>query len=592
MKNMPDSTPGIEPGRRVILTIKGGCSLGDAVAIGGLIVGGLKYTSNLREFVDISLADETTYLTQGLSYLPGFAATSPEGTGLYAPIYGLWYSLLARISTDSVGLFYANYRVLTVSLPVLLYVVLRRRRASLPTSTIASFFLLVCNANFSVVPKVNHFELLILLTFLALAAIPKQKALGFAILAQGCLIAAYARPEMYLAFLVCSAISFVFFVQGRRTLRNAAPPLLLFSFAVAGVAYFGFPLSGGRDFGAFGQNFSLNWIAWTGNTSLSPWYDWPQILQMNFGNASSIGQAALNSPMTFSHHILRNCITLPRELFSQFRIGPGLLSIVHIRSVTAQVVAHIALLMILSVLLFWRREKISTRLRAAAGAEKSFLIGVGIVSAAPIASCLVIYPRAHYVFVLTTLLLAVMAVLLDPLRGRQVRWSRELFAAIGIAAFVVIATPNLASASRIRGTPVKPVLEAIELIRSLHITGQVNLLSEQPGFTTYLARNWGRPSCAYFKCGAWKRVRIQDKSTPFDSFRRSNEVNIVVVTDSLLSDIRYRSDPEWKSFLEHPEKSGFVKLVLHGSKRNVIRTGRPPSSAPTDVYVDRSILPD
>ena len=107
--------------------------------------------------------------------------------------------------------------------PVLFYILLRRYRVSLLTSSLSALFLLLTSANFYVWPKVNHFELLVLLAFLILAAIPKSWTLGFAILAFGCLLAAYIRPEMFFAFVLCFAISVGSFLFRERTLFHVAP---------------------------------------------------------------------------------------------------------------------------------------------------------------------------------------------------------------------------------------------------------------------------------------------------------------------------------------------------------------------------------
>ena len=87
-------------------------------------------------------------------------------------------------------------------------------------------------------------------------------------------------------------------------------------------------------------------------------------------------------------------------------------------------------------------------------------------------------------------------------------------------------------------------------------------------------------------CGNWKAVRIEQKLAgdpndpskyvPFDSFRRYEKINIILVTDDLLKDTRFRDDAEFKAFLENPESVDFVKLVLPDGKR--------------DLYVDKTIL--
>jgi hypothetical protein len=146
-----------------------------------------------------------------------------------------------------------------------------------------------------------------------------------------------------------------------------------------------------------------------------------------------------------------------------------------------------------------------------------------------------------------------------------------------------IATPNLAANTSQRP---EPTLEAIQFIQALDITSEVHLLSQEFGYTTYLAENWGQPSCTIDGCGNWKAVwsgqksaldpNDPSKSVPFDSFRRNQKINMILVTDDLLNDTRFRGDAEWEAFLKNPESVGFVKLVLPDGKRA--------------LYVDKTIL--
>ena len=155
--------------------------------------------------------------------------------------------------------------------------------------------------------------------------------------------------------------------------------------------------------------------------------------------------------------------------------------------------------------------------------------------------------------VLGTLLLAVLVVLVDPLKDRQVRWSHAVVTALCAALVIVGITPRLVNfpavglptVANLLATPPRsqPTLEAIEFIRTLDITAETHLLSKDWGYTTYLGENWGNP-CDLVGCGNWKAVRIEQKSAgdpndpskyvPFDSFQRNEKINMILVTDDLL----------------------------------------------------------
>jgi hypothetical protein len=67
------------------------------------------------------------------------------------------------------------------------------------------------------------------------------------------------------------------------------------------------------------------------------------------------------------------------------------------------------------------------------------------------------------------------------------------------------------------------------------------------------------------------------KDLPFDRFRREQKINMILVTDALLNDTRFRDDPEWKAFLDNYESVGFVKLIVRGTN--------------STLYVGETILP-
>lgn len=501
---------------------------------------------------------------------------------LYAPLYGIWYSVLARTSADATSLFYANYAVLTVLPPLLLFVMLRRYRVSVPTSSISAFVLLVASGNFPVLPKVNHFELCIFFATLTLASFPKKPGPAFAILAVGSLIASYARPEMFVGFVLIAIIS-LWIIAFRERSRSSAVMLVVIAIpSIAGFVKFGFPLAGGRDFTAFGQHFSQNWVKWTGNSSLSPWYDFAQITKLSFGESSTIAEAALENPSAFLHHVASNLMHLPRQALNALKMNAALFA--NIPGGTA--VGHAVMALLIGCVLVAKRKEIAARFATRLRGQIRLLIGAGIMISVGIVSCIVIYPRVHYIFALTGLSLAVLAVLFDPFGSENPEpRRRRVAAAFAIALTVVAVTPNLGNAAAASRVPL-PVLHAIDFIKTLDVNSDIHLLSQEFGYTTYVADDWGRPACNYERCGSWTVVHSQDKSRqdpddstkylPFGQFRRDKAINMVLVTEGLLVDVRFRDDPEWHSFLARPEASGFVRFALPEGKQS--------------LYVDRNVL--
>jgi hypothetical protein len=326
--------------------------------------------------------------------------------------------------------------------------------------------------------------------------------------------------------------------------------------------YFGYPLSASpRSFIAFGQHFSLNWQSWTHDTSLSPWADWQKIVELNFGQASSVGQALLKNPTIFGRHVATNATNFPPIFGSTFAVHAPVFLPFRMRIAEAYTMVGLGI-----VWLLLRRHIILPRMRLAIQTERRFLLFACAVCPVLIVTCLVIYPRPHYILIAGTLLLAVMAILLDPLKDSRVRWSHTVL----IALVIVAITPNAAS---LVGPPrPQPTLNAIQYMKGLGITGETYFLSQQFGYSIYLAKDLSADPRA-----SWRAFTANDKDIPFDRFLRTHKINMVFVTDELLNNTRFRDDPEWKAFIEHYETAGFVKLVLPDGRQV--------------LYVDKTILP-
>ena len=51
-----------------------------------------------------------------------------------APLYAVWYFLLSKLQSDRVELYYLNYRVLTILVPIALYLLFRRTKLGIAPS--------------------------------------------------------------------------------------------------------------------------------------------------------------------------------------------------------------------------------------------------------------------------------------------------------------------------------------------------------------------------------------------------------------------------------------------------------------------------
>ena len=280
----------------------------DIILLMFLLSIGIKYVYDVHLFLDIQLKDETLYLNNGIHLLK-LGIPNPQ----WASLYSIWYFILSLIQTDSINVYFLNLKILTIALPLVLYIFLRIRGVSRLISFSVGFFFLVSSANIVVNPKVSHFAIVVIIVSLILFSMVKKENIRWYIIIWGALLVSYVRPELFLAFVFL--LPFVFYnTMKKHSLLNGIKSISVFVFSISIIILtLGIPLGNGRrSFGAFSQHFSLNWVRWN-NSKLNPWVDAHDIVHKKFGNVHSIFDALLSNPGLFFKHILSNISMLPQE---------------------------------------------------------------------------------------------------------------------------------------------------------------------------------------------------------------------------------------------------------------------------------------
>ena len=256
----------------------------------------IKTTQGLYGTFDVWFDDETAYLEAGTRHvLPGYLPLADS-----SPLYPLWYRFLHVFVADPISLYFVNWYVLNLALPLVLYALARRSGASLGTAAAVSIAW-----SFSGVvvtwPFVSKFATLVLALGALASTYVRDKRLAAAVTVFAMSAAAYARAEF-------SAPSFVFggcvvmwaFVRMLMTLRGPSHRsrrkkrlLLILAMLVAIGGPLGFrklfgdPGSGGRGYFAFQQHYALN-VVEDGEIPIDPWTNWEPIYRKAFPKAMSI----------------------------------------------------------------------------------------------------------------------------------------------------------------------------------------------------------------------------------------------------------------------------------------------------------------
>ncbi len=528
----------------------------------------LKFLDPLRSLIDVQLFDESGYLYQGIRLLKDGLPAPAD-----APLYAIWYFILSLFQKDQIELYYLNYRLLTLFLPLAFYLVLRRYRLPLVPAGIITFFgTMISFGNLGVWPKVSHFTLLIILGSFFAASFVRNFASQLAVLSLGALLGSYARPELFPVYLLLV----VFFLASlvlpwlRKTASRLSKSRIagLLSWAVfsgACLLLIGVPTSGQARLNlAFAQHFSVHWVAWNGS-NLNGFTDYPAIMQQAFGESAGPWQALTSRPALFFRHSFANLrslmITFTYVFFKHApvfvaRWRQNLENFLLLRF-TILALAYL----VLAELLRLGKEhnyswsglrqiiqpgRFAARWLAGVKDIQALLLGCAsylLVAPFPL---LIIWPEQHYVL-LYGLVLILAVTLIAARRGGSPTWKQALLCGLVIAA----ATPP--ASALLDAPPALVTVNTIRFLRSLPVKQEVVMREGDGGYEYYLDY-------------PVRRVRHDSKNQDFDAFMAQEKINMIVVSTSITEDHRYTDDPEWASFLLNYSQKGFIRQDVPDTK--------------------------
>ncbi|MBF0483192.1 MAG: hypothetical protein HQL25_00650 [Candidatus Omnitrophica bacterium] len=524
----------------------------DLIMFFALFLCALKFTYGMPNFMDITLFDESSYLSGGVNFLKSGITGAQVG-----PIYSIWYFLLSLITPQKFALYYLNQQILTILLPLILYVTLRAYKIPILNSAIITFFMLIAKVNLDVFTKVYHFATISILISLALAQKPKTFTSSIAIATIGALVGAYIRPELFLTFLIFFGIyllSFLFKIKNLKIKDYIILGAVIITSLCAIKIFRGMPFhfqNGDRGFCAFGPSFGVNWVRWTHST-LNPMTNWNEIMQINFGTATTVKEALLNNPILFIKHVLANIPRTCNQMFKCFMLHTNILlpPLVYIYAEAYMLIS--AIFLYLFVLL--KNKQIPIKQNFKTNLRPIFFISIYLLTS--LISVLVIFPRTHYILFTGIMLILLLCILLNPKESTKNHSLKQIMIP---ALILFIITPScFFFYNKTKSIP-KPTEQIIRAIDDLHIKAPVNLLEAEGSLNIYLDNNY----CSY------PEYSKQPDEKYWDFSKRQN-LNMIVVSPPLLEYSRFRADTQFHEFLADPEKYGY-KVIPIGEKKLLVQ---------------------
>lgn len=518
-----------------------------------LAISAIKLTYLIETTMDIGLYDESCYLDIGVK-----VTASGLPPAQIAPLYSVWYYLLSIFEKNNIRLYYLNYKLLISFTTLIVYVYLRRIEILPFVAAIFSFLYLVSGCSLFW-PWIVHFALAILLLFFILASFTKSKEDYYIAAGLGILTISFARPEYTVSFILF-CVAFLFYIpvrlkKGFLTPMSAFVKIFIFVLITASLFHiFGNPLSGPRNWNAFRQHFSLNYVEWN-NSPVNSWTNSEQITRAVFGESDSVIGAAAGNPKEFFRHFLYNAGNYVRNSLTAFFVTSDCFGVQE----PAELIKYLEFLCLIVIGIYLLKKKAQLF-------KKIDYLSIFLLLYIPaILSSILIYPRGHYLIIQTAMIMIILAdfiskALTDGSGIKQAKISAALL--LGMLIFVL--TPNLSACrsfisnedtgKEIVRREILPNLKTIEFIQSLNITGKVNMLEAEGGYDIYLGDNF-------------KRVAEYDKKESFNKFILDHKINMIVLSERLKNDTRFFDDKEFKYFLEQPQALGFRKFGIFNTGR-------------------------
>lgn len=533
------------------LTLLGACIL---------VLFGTFFLKDVHFFKDIICWDESFYLFTGIN-IP------QKVTKTWGPFYGAWYLILAiwqKVFTeiDLVKLYFLNFKMLTITVPILLFVFLKLKKVT----PLAAFFLacgyFISSINLETWPHISHYCFMVLLAGLIISHFFKSYMIKWLIIIVSVFMMTYARPELYLSFLILSAIFIGWLFTKRFKFKTSE--WVFFSLAILFIAALHLKMgssmnSGGesnpedghiaRDVFAFGQHFVLNYFEWN-NINEESWLAWKPYFRENFEIKSGIISTGLSNSSLFFKHVGSNIQNFIYNIFDD-------ISTIILYNKIIGMAFWLKMVICGALITAWLilGEGIKKVYKRIISSEHGFLLLVFFVFAIPsFAASVLIYPRDHYITLQMPFYMSLIAFVF--FTEKFIGFKKNAIGMVLIGVFLFAFSPDRSKVDYFDLWQKRQVTYNYNVIQELKTLnfdkcGDVQCkLLENEGGVSFFAEN---P-----KIFSFVPIPNRDSLSLEEYFEKYN-IQIVFITKSLLKDPIISKFEEWEDLIETPSNFDFER---------------------------------
>jgi len=512
-------------------------------------------THGLRSAMDIFFLDETGYLQRGMNMFPKI----PK---LWGPVYCFWYKILSFIQGDAVSLFYLNFGLMAVLLALAAYFFLLRFRVMWPIALWLSLMVLIAPYNLTTFPKVSHFATMAaMLAFIAAYQV-KHHLHRYTLIAVTFLILAYARPEFYLSFLLM-VLLIIAGISTKKVKLQWSPWLVggLIFIALLHIGL-GFPLGTElrgykRSFIAFGEHFSYNYSNWNDLEGYL-WLTWETITQSQFGESKRFSEALLANPGMMFTHFMSNA-----RLYLSHLDETLVTTLLPVKKVPFFLRMIIPVLLIAPLTLPDIRKAYWSRLKH----HRAIFTFLFLLALPSILSCIVIYPRGHYIINQIPLIIWLTGELLSTIvrtyaSSKVCGFVLPVILLAVVVYFVIPRLPSDYEYFELRKENGK--LNNLTVLNLLDEHADVvegkTLLSHEGDFRAFI-----EPNIQFVNA-------IDKKETGFQTFLDNIDPDMIYCTQTIFKNPNYLNDKEWIRFIEdmNEKRDDWQYLPVNGGDQDFL----------------------
>jgi hypothetical protein len=516
------------------------------VAVILLAIIGILMTIGLEQAMDIFFLDETAYLVRGTNMFEKI----PKRWG---PLYCTWYKGLSLIEGNLIQLFYLNFKLMAILPAMVLFLALRKYSETVIFSFFIAACFLISGYNLTVDPKVSFFCVTIICFALWMSAYTQKPFFKWLVFLSGTLLMSFARPEFYMAFLLILVGGLGYFALKKENYKkqNLIPFALFVAAALVLHLGLGNPLMvklGGhnRSLIAFGEHFAYNYAQWN-QSELYAWLAWEEIVKKEFGEVASVSDVIQSNFALFWKHVATN---IGHFFKSFFGLVLSMFIPVKIKGILVYIFGILLSVYFLYYLIKeWKKAPI----------ELWYLLLLAIPT---LISCVLVYPRNHYLVLLVPVLALLFVSAFSFLKDDD-RIAMPMILIIG--AFFIFLGPRADDFKYFEIRKEEGVLNnrrAIDMLDQIKLEDSVSVLSNEGDFSAFLKQDL-----------SWISA-IDKKREPFNTFLMNTQPDVIYVTETMNKNPYYFEDEHWQSFTKEYASFGYelVNLAPHMKEYFLVKT--------------------